>query len=84
MTIAQRLADAGMEVTPLEWAENPAREYDYFADIYEVQEVGLGRWWLSIGGVWRDLPFDYCHDAKSAAQADYTARSIISALQVKP
>lgn len=83
MTIAQRLADAGIEVKPLEWVESPAREYLYFADIYKIQEIGLGRWWLSIGGVRRDLPFEYCHEAKSAAQADYTTR-ILSAIQVKP
>jgi len=90
-TIAQRLADAGMEVKPLEWVER--------TDIDGLHNAkGLHGLWVSIWDQNNGL-FVYDGDpalfdaaqprsyagleaAKSAAQADYTAR-ILSALQVK-
>jgi len=89
MTIAQRLADAGVEVKPLEWREFndgnrrkgecfSARSLVNFAPI-SVHKKHDG-WWLNVDCKTHPT----LEAAKSAAQADYTTR-ILSALQeVKP
>lgn len=85
MTIEQRLADAGIEVKPLEWFEVEKSRYGgkYTADGYTIRYIE-GLWLLDFAGqsksVWR---FPTLEAAQLAAQADYTAR-ILSALQVKP
>lgn len=87
-TIAQRLADAGIEVKPLEWREFndgnrrkgecfSARSLVNFAPI-SVHKKHDG-WWLNVDCETHPT----LEAAKSAAQADYTAR-ILAALQVKP
>lgn len=84
-TIADRLADAGIEVRPLERFEVDKSRYGgrYTADGYTIRYIE-GLWLLDFAGqsksVWR---FHIFEAAKSAAQADYTTR-ILSALQVKP
>lgn len=68
-------------VKPLEWVENSDRKYWYTARAlgvkYDVQEIGLGEWWLSIDEDRIMEPFAYCEDAKDAAHADYE-RHILS------
>jgi hypothetical protein len=73
MTPAE-LAALGIRIKPLVWEENPAREYHYFAGEYQVIEIGLGKWWMRISGVHRDMLYAYCHQAKAAAEADHAAR----------
>ncbi len=87
MTIAQRLADAGIEVKPLEWTS--------FGKECIRAETALGRyeimWGFQNGQYALDVPrlarkhtwHPDLEAAKSAAVADYTAR-IYEALQVKP
>ena len=88
MTIAQRLADAGIEVKPLEWSS--------FGKEWIRAETALGRYEIMWGFANAQYALDVprlarnhtwhptLEAAKSAAQADYTAR-ILSALQeVKP
>ena len=92
MSNAQRLADAGIEVKPLEWVWNGAsffassivREYriaktaNKTNDRYMVTYLAPSRKSHTIGWI------DGEGAAKAAAQADYTAR-ILSALQeLKP
>jgi hypothetical protein len=82
-------ADLSVAVTvkPLEWREQSDREYWYSADgfgvKYEVKEIGLSEWWLSIDGEMQTVPFDYCRDAKAAAQTDYERRTL-STINVTP
>jgi len=83
--IAQLLADAGIEVKPLEWFDC-ADETSHDAGCqYEIEPMGnyfrLTRASTGPGGYIGHS--DKRAAAKSAAQADYTAR-ILSALQVKP
>ena len=88
MTIAQRLADAGVEVKPLEWEETVTGRYIGTPPV----KLGDMAFWIFMRaeGYVRHLNgggksvHTTLEAAKSAAQADYTAR-ILSALQeVKP
>lgn len=78
--IAQRLADAGIEVKPLEWRGTPYSR-STLGDLYEITQLSDNVWSVTKNGTalngW-ETSFD---DAKAAAQADYTAR-ILVALQV--
>jgi len=102
-TIAQRLADAGIEVKPLEWFEVEEictrEKASAFKGHYSLVEFDAGREDvhfavnIDLGGLAfvfilepdplggrRPMRFYSREAAKSAAQADYTAR-ILSALQ---
>ena len=85
MTIAQRLADAGIEVKPLEWDKDPAGGFmaEGFNCTYRIRQSVSGTWsWQSRHmGIWTAVESQKA--AKSAVQAHDTAR-ILSALQVKP
>ena len=83
-TIADRLADAGIEVKPLEWVGDKKDHAAGLGYIYMlVHNFDGWRWFRWIGrelnGV-SDGVFPAIEAAKSSAQADYTAR-ILSALQ---
>ena len=87
MTITQRLADAGIEVKPLEWvfwsvgliAGADAQSSFGLYQIRSQPQANIHRLFLDAKQI---AEGDYT-DLKPAAQADYTAR-ILSALQVKP
>ena len=94
-TIAQRLADAGIEIKPLEWESFDAWTYWAKSPLgsYRVQERN-GAWRATLDvKMGETLVYEYTTDgltpndfeaAQLAAQADYTDR-ILSALQeVKP
>lgn len=82
--LQRQLAEA-REVKPLEWFEVEKSRHGgkYTADGYTVRYIE-GLWLLDFAGqsrsVWR---FPTLEAAKSAAQADYTAR-ILSALKGTP
>ena len=87
MTITQRLADAGIEVKPLEWEESVTGHY---IGTPPIKLGGMAFWiFMRAEGYVRHLNgggesvYPTLEAAKSAAQADYTAR-ILYALQVKP
>lgn len=97
-TIAERLADAGIEVKPLEWVDTEDDRGDgtsehnggYAADSpLGVYEIGMGfgsdcYYWSVSDSMLNEIgSFEDPIYAKAAAQADYTAR-ILAALQVKP
>lgn len=85
MTIAERLADAGIEVKPLEWEEDPAGGFMAagFNATYRIRASVSGSivWQPGHMGPWNVVRG--LGAAKAAAQGDYTAR-ILSALQGKP
>ena len=101
--IAQRLADAGVEVKPLEWAAHPFSQSTIdecaisdapFSQRYQIQHDPWAPTYLAMLFPmlpisdstlwWESRGHEDMDAAKSAAQADYTAR-ILSALQeVKP
>ena len=89
MTIAQLIADAGIEVKPLEWTEGRFPRFERSTcGAYEVYYTGsMAQTVLTFGVAGVQIGrFDgdvLGEKARSAAQADYTAR-ILSALQVKP
>ena len=86
-TIAQRLADAGIEVKPLEWTSfGECIRAETALGRYEIMKWGFqnGQYALDVPRLARNHTWHPdLEAAKSAAQADYTAR-ILSALQVKP
>jgi len=91
-TIAERLADAGIEVKPLEWEHHESVDdlgwgtHDECVGVggyYNIEWQAEDRFVLWCPGQVTGVSFPTPEDAKSAVQADYTAR-ILAALQVKP
>jgi hypothetical protein len=78
---------APVPVKPLNWREQSDREYWYSADgfgvKYEVKEIGLSKWWLSINGEMLTVPFELNQTAREAAQGHHERR-ILSTLADAP